>query len=124
MTEQKLALETVKKYGAENVIVVIGFTSIYTLGEVWDEDVGENGGYVGRVGKILVDTFLAGDPAGAGALKKTALGVKTYSIFEFEEQIPKEVWKDKQIGIHRKKRELGRDAIEKFINRLKELRGE
>ena len=63
----------VEQHGKENIIVVVGFTSTYTLDEVWDEDLGENGGYVGRVGKALVDTFLTGDPAGAGALKKTAL---------------------------------------------------
>lgn len=121
MAEQKLAMDMVQKYGAENVIVVIGFTSTFTLGEVMDEELGRK---VGLVGKVLVDTFLVGDPAGAGALKNTALGVKTFSIFEFEDQIPREIWKDKNIGISRKKRELGKEELKKLIDRLKELRGD
>ncbi len=112
----------IQKYGAENVIVVIGFTSTFTLGEEMDEELGEK---VGRVGKVLVDTFLKGDPAGAGALKQSnPPGIKTYSIFEFEDQIPKNVWKSDELGMKDKKIELGRKTIKAFIDRLKELRGE
>lgn len=107
----------IKQYGKDNVIVIVGFTSTFTLGETEDGD--------GRVGMVLVETFLNGDPAGAGALKRSdPPGIKTYSIFEFEDQVPKEVWKDKKLGMVDKKMELGRKAIKAFVDRLKELRGD
>ncbi|MBU1178722.1 hypothetical protein KKB69_00020 [Patescibacteria group bacterium] len=109
MTEQALAKLAAEQHGAENIIVVVGFTSAFTLSE-------------GRIGHIIVETFLNGDPAEAGPLAGVTLGIKTYSIFEFENEIPTEIWKE--CSMHRKKREIGAENLEKFIAVLKKLRGE
>ena len=110
MTEQALAKQMLETHGAENVIVIVGFTNVWTLR---DE----------RVGEVLVRTFWDGDPGGAGPLKKSnPPRIKTYSIFEFENEIPEEIWKKHRM--HRKKREVGQEALEAFIDRLKELRND
>lgn len=108
---QKGALEMAEAHGAENVLVVVAFQSVFTLQE-------------GSIGYNIIQTFMHGDTSWAegAVLSGVALGVKTYHIFELKDQIPEDVWETQ--GMDEVEMQIPKVQKEKIINRIKELRGD
>lgn len=70
--------------------------------------------------RTIAETFMNGDPTGAGI---DALGVKTYHIFELKDFIPADIW-DKHMGMKEVELELNGINMDAILGTLKECRGE
>lgn len=79
MANQARIKETAEKYGAENVVVILG------------------GGEAESAG-LNAETVISGDPTYAGPLTNVALGLDVYHIFELKELIDEAVY-DEQISM-------------------------
>lgn len=120
-----MAKEALDEYGADKLIVILGFNSLFTLGSFPPDPDDEFGVETGRTGWTMIKTFLDGDPAGVGALSQDdPPGIKSYVIFEFKDQIPEEVW-NQSLGDTEMMLEMGSEGTtKKLIARIKELRGD
>lgn len=81
LENQKRVKEAVDKYGAENVVVLLGGGEAETAG-------------------LAAETVTAGDPTWAGPLAGVPLGLKVYHACdpEFKESVDPDVY-DEQIGM-------------------------
>ncbi len=81
LENQKRVMEAADKYGAENVVVVIGASEPQSAG-------------------LAAETVTAGDPTFAGPLAGVALGLRVYHAVEpeFKDEVDSEVYDD-QIGM-------------------------
>lgn len=79
MANQARIKETAEKYGAENVVVILG------------------GGEAESAG-LAAETVISGDPTYAGPLTNVALGLDVFHIFELKELIDESVY-DEQISM-------------------------
>lgn len=81
MENQNRVKDAAEKYGAENVVVLLGGAEAETAG-------------------LAAETVTAGDPTWAGPLAGVSLGLKVYHILEEEvkSEIDPEVY-DEQIGM-------------------------
>jgi betaine reductase len=79
MANQARVKETAEKYGAENVVVILG------------------GGEAESAG-LTAETVMSGDPTYAGPLTNVALGLDVYHIFELKDLIDETVY-DEQISM-------------------------
>ena len=101
LENQKRVKELTEKYGAENIIVLIGGAEAESAG-------------------LAAETVTAGDPTFAGPLAGVPLGLKVYHPVEpeFKESVDPEVY-DEQIGMM--EMVLDVDAI---IEEVKSMRDE
>ena len=114
--DQKFAKDAIDKYGAENIVVILGFINLFTFNS-FEGEFGEEG----SAGWTTMKIYLDGDPSGAGALSQdNPPGIKCYSPFEFKDQIPKDVWEEALEDFEI----LEGESIEKSIERMKEIRGD
>lgn len=99
---QKNVKELTDKYGAANIVVVLGFL---------DEELVE----------IYATTLILGDPSFSGSLAGVALRLKVYHILEQElkAQIPEVIYQE-QMGLT--EIATGQEKIKKISQMLKELR--
>ncbi len=81
LENQKRVLEATEKFGAENVVVLIGASEAESAG-------------------LAAETVTAGDPTFAGPLAGVALGLRVYHCVEpeFKDEVNEEVY-DEQIGM-------------------------
>jgi betaine reductase len=79
MANQARIKETAEKYGAENVVVILG------------------GGEAESAG-LTAETVMSGDPTYAGPLTNVTLGLDVFHIFELKELIDEAVY-DEQISM-------------------------
>lgn len=81
LENQKRVLEASEKYGAENVVVIIGASEAEAAG-------------------LAAETVTAGDPTFAGPLAGVELGLRVYHCIEpeFKDEVPEDVY-DEQIGM-------------------------
>lgn len=79
LENQKQVLDLSEKYGAENVVVVLGTSEAEAAG-------------------LAAETVTAGDPAYAGPLAGVPLGLRVYHIFELKDRVDPGVY-NKQCGI-------------------------
>jgi hypothetical protein len=81
LENQNRVKEAVDKYGAENIIVLLGGGEAETAG-------------------LAAETVTAGDPTWAGPLAGVSLGLKVYHALdpEFKESVDADVY-DEQIGM-------------------------
>lgn len=81
LENQKRVIENVEKYGAENIIVLIGAAEAEAAG-------------------LAAETVTAGDPTFAGPLAGVDLGLKVYHAVEpeFKDEVNAEVYEE-QIGM-------------------------
>ncbi len=81
LENQKRVLEAAEKFGAENVVVLIGASEAESAG-------------------LAAETVTAGDPTFAGPLAGKALGLRVYHAVEpeFKDEVPADVYDD-QIGM-------------------------
>ncbi len=101
LENQKRVKEIAEKYGAENVVVVIG-------------------GAEGEAAGLAAETVTAGDPTYAGPLAGVPLGLKVYHAVEpeFKEEVDAGVYDD-QIGMM----EMVLD-VDEIINEVGSIRKE
>lgn len=91
-----------EEQGTDDLLVVFGLNQPATL-------------------EIMARTFHDGDPSYAGALGGVALGLKSYHILEFKQDIPPAVWEE-QMAMHELEME---ETLWAEIHRiLKQSRGE
>jgi len=79
LENQRRVKEIAEKYGAENILVVLG------------------GGEAEASG-LAAETVAAGDPTFAGPLAGVQLGLAVYHIFELKDQVDAGVY-DEQVGL-------------------------
>ena len=81
LENQKRVLEASEKFGADNVVVIIGASEAESAG-------------------LAAETVTAGDPTFAGPLAGVALGLRVYHCVEpeFKDEVNSEVYDD-QIGM-------------------------
>ncbi len=79
MANQARIKETAEKFGAENVVVILG------------------GGEAESAG-LTAETVISGDPTYAGPLTNVALGLDVYHIFELKDLIDEAVY-DEQVSM-------------------------
>ncbi|KAF5053848.1 Glycine/sarcosine/betaine reductase complex component A1 [anaerobic digester metagenome] len=81
LENQKRVVEATEKYGAENVVVLIGASEAESAG-------------------LAAETVTAGDPTFAGPLAGVALGLRVYHAVEpeFKEEVNADVYEE-QIGM-------------------------
>ena len=81
LENQRRVLEAAEKYGAENVVVIIGASEAESAG-------------------LAAETVTAGDPTFAGPLAGVELGLAVYHCVEpeFKDEVPADVYED-QIGM-------------------------
>ncbi len=91
-----------EKFGAENLIVMLGFLDV-------------------RLNEIYAETLMNGDVSYAGPLAGIALRIPVYNILEPEikKQIPKKVYKEHALPIEIA---TGPENIEKITNKLQKIR--
>ncbi len=101
LENQKRVKEAAEKYGAENIVVVVG---------------GAEGESVG----LAAETVTAGDPTFAGPLAGVQLGLRVYHAVEpeFKDEVDPEVY-DEQIGMM----EMVLD-VDDIIDEVKSIRDE
>jgi len=75
MANQARIKETAEKFGAENVIVILG------------------GGEAESAG-LTAETVISGDPTYAGPLTNVALGLDVFHLFELKDLIDETVYED------------------------------
>ena len=71
--------------------------------------------------RIMATTFKEGDPSYAGALGGTALGLKSYHIFELKAEIPPEVW-EREMSF--KELEVEDELIDQLCAAMRKIRDE
>jgi glycine reductase len=71
--------------------------------------------------RIMATTFKEGDPSFAGALGGTALGLKSYHIFELKSEIPAETWKSEMAF---EELQTEDELIEEICKTMREVRGD
>ena len=100
LENQNRVKEAVDKYGAENVVVLLGGGEAETAG-------------------LAAETVTAGDPTWAGPLAGVSLGLKVYHALdpEFKESVDPEVY-DEQIGMMELVLDI--DAINKEIKNIRD----
>lgn len=81
LENQKRVLEASEKFGAENVVVIIGASEAESAG-------------------LAAETVTAGDPTFAGPLAGVSLGLRVYHCVEpeFKDEVNAEIY-DEQIGM-------------------------
>ena len=81
LENQKRVLEASEKFGAENVVVIIGASEAESAG-------------------LAAETVTAGDPTFAGPLAGVALGLRVYHCVEpeFKDEVDAEIY-DEQLGM-------------------------
>lgn len=79
LENQKRVKDLTEKYGAENMIVLIGGAEAESAG-------------------LAAETVTAGDPTYAGPLAGVSLGLAVYHIFELKEEVDAGVF-DEQCGM-------------------------
>jgi hypothetical protein len=79
MANQQRIKDMTDKYGAENVVVLLGGAEAESSG-------------------LSAETVSAGDPTYAGPLANVALGLRVYHIFELKDLIDPNVYED-QLGM-------------------------
>ena len=101
LENQKRVKELTEKYGAENVIVLIGAAE-------------------GEAAGLAAETVTAGDPTFAGPLAGVQLGLRVYHAVEpeFKDEVDSEVY-DEQIGMM----EMVLD-VDDIIDEVKSIRDE
>ncbi|SHH94641.1 Glycine reductase complex selenoprotein A [Sporanaerobacter acetigenes DSM 13106] len=99
LENQKRVKELTEKYGAENIVVLIGAAE-------------------GEAAGLAAETVTAGDPTFAGPLAGVQLGLRVYHAVEpeFKEAVDPEVY-DEQIGMM----EMVLD-VDDIINEVKSIR--
>ena len=97
MANQQRIKDMTDKYGAENVVVLLGGAEAESSG-------------------LSAETVSAGDPTYAGPLAGVALGLRVYHIFELKDLIDPNVYED-QLGMM----EMVMD-VEGNINEVKTIR--
>jgi betaine reductase len=75
LENQRRVKEIVEKYGAENVVVVLGGAEAEAAG-------------------LAAETVTAGDPTYAGPLAGVSLGLAVYHIFELKDEVDATVYDD------------------------------
>lgn len=100
LENQNRVKEAVDKYGAENIIVLLGGGEAETAG-------------------LAAETVTAGDPTWAGPLAGVSLGLKVYHALdpEFKESVDADVY-DEQIGMM--EMVLDVDAITSEIKKIRD----
>lgn len=100
LENQNRVKDAVDKYGAENVVVLLGGGEAETAG-------------------LAAETVTAGDPTWAGLLAGVPLGLKVYHALdpEFKESVDPEVY-DEQIGMMEMVLDI--DAINKEIKNIRD----
>ena len=100
LENQNRVKEAVDKYGAENIIVLLGGGEAETAG-------------------LAAETVTAGDPTWAGPLAGVSLGLKVYHALEpeFKESVDEGVY-DEQIGMMEMVFDV--DAIPSEINNIRD----
>ncbi len=73
LENQRRIKELAEKYGAENVVVILGGSEAEAAG-------------------LAAETVTAGDPTFAGPLAGVSLGLAVYHIFELKDQIDEALW--------------------------------
>lgn len=91
-------MDLTEKYGAENVVVVLGTAEAESAG-------------------LTAETVSAGDPTYAGPLAGVSLGLAVYHIFELKDQVDAQVF-DEQCGMM--EMVLDVDAINKEVSSMRE----
>jgi len=71
--------------------------------------------------RIMATTFKDGDPGYAGVLGGIALGLKSYHIFELQEEIPADVW-EREMAF--KMLEVEDALIQQICDIMREIRGD
>ncbi len=101
LENQKRVKELTEKYGAENMVVIIGGAEAEAAG-------------------LAAETVTAGDPTFAGPLAGVQLGLRVYHAVEpeFKESVDPDVY-DEQIGMM----EMVLD-VDEIINEVKNIRDE
>lgn len=101
MENQKRVKEAAEKYGAENVVVLIGGAEAEAAG-------------------LAAETVTAGDPTFAGPLAGVQLGLRVYHVVEpeFKNEVDPDVY-DEQIGMM----EMVLD-VDEIIEEVKDIRDE
>ncbi len=79
LENQRRIKELVEKYGAENVVVILGGAEAEAAG-------------------LAAETVTAGDPTFAGPLAGVSLGLAVYHIFDLKDQVDEAIW-DEQISM-------------------------
>lgn len=79
LENQRRIKELVEKYGAENVVVILGGAEAEAAG-------------------LAAETVTAGDPTYAGPLAGVSLGLAVYHIFDLKDQVDEAIW-DEQISM-------------------------
>lgn len=98
LENQKRVMDLTEKYGAENVVVVLGTAEAESAG-------------------LTAETVSAGDPTYAGPLAGVSLGLAVYHIFELKDQVDAQVF-DEQCGMM--EMVLDVDAINKEVSSMRE----
>ncbi|KAF0197503.1 MAG: Glycine reductase complex selenoprotein A [Bacillota bacterium] len=75
LENQRRVKELTEKYGAENIVVVLGGAEAEAAG-------------------LAAETVTAGDPTFAGPLAGVQLGLAVYHIFELKEQVDAEIYEE------------------------------
>ena len=99
LENQRRVLEASEKYGAENVMVIIGASEAESAG-------------------LAAETVTAGDPTFAGPLAGVELGLAVYHCVEpeFKDEVPADVYDD-QIGMMEMVLE-----VDEIIEKMKSIR--
>lgn len=101
LENQKRVLEASEKFGAENVVVIIGASEAEAAG-------------------LAAETVTAGDPTFAGPLAGVELGLSVYHCVEpeFKDEVPADVYDD-QIGMMEMVLE-----VDDIVSKMQEIRKE
>lgn len=101
LENQKRVLEASEKFGAENVVVIIGASEAESAG-------------------LAAETVTAGDPTFAGPLAGVELGLSVYHCVEpeFKDEVPADVYDD-QIGMMEMVLE-----VDDIVSKMQEIRKE
>ena len=71
--------------------------------------------------RVMATTFRDGDPSFAGALAGVALGLNSYHIFEFKEEIPPDVW---SAEMAMEELEIEDKELEEIVQTMRNIRNE
>lgn len=99
MANQARVKEIAEKYGAENVVVILG------------------GGEAESAG-LTAETVISGDPTYAGPLTNVALGLDVFHLFELKDLIEASVY-DEQVSMM----EMVLD-VDQIVNEMENIRKE
>lgn len=97
LENQRRVKEITEKYGAENVVVVLGGAEAEAAG-------------------LAAETVTAGDPTFAGPLAGVQLGLAVYHIFELKDQVDAQIY-DEQISMMEMVLDL--DAIQAEVSNMR-----